>query len=140
MAKRSKSPIPKKVAGMKVPGVLRHADWVNTALNSPLIREAIAAALVAGAGAAAAVLSRGGPAAEGVKKAGAAVADTAGDAASAAAGFTHAAADAVTGLAAEAAKKLLPVSDAADGQTRFDAKPRGRKPKGENPQPTSADA
>ena len=53
MAKRSKGPVPKRVAGVKVPGVLRQFDWVKGALSSPLIREAIAAALVAGAGAAA---------------------------------------------------------------------------------------
>ena len=41
-------------------------SWINTALTSPLVREAVAAALIAGAGAAAAVFTKrhsGGPAA-----------------------------------------------------------------------------
>jgi hypothetical protein len=57
MAKKS-NPIPKKVAGVKIPKALRKSKMLRSLLNSPMGREIVANALTAGAGAAAAVLVR----------------------------------------------------------------------------------
>jgi hypothetical protein len=58
MSKKAKAAVPKKVGGVKVPAALRETGWLNDMLSSPIAREAIAAALVAGAAAAAAVFTK----------------------------------------------------------------------------------
>lgn len=78
--------------------------WISEALTSPIVREAIAAALIAGAGAAAAVFAGQG----GRKTAGSAkrlLSDATKD-------MTDAAAGALAGAATEAVKGLLPTRSA----------------------------
>lgn len=55
---KNKNPIPKKIAGLKVPKTLRKSKTLHSLLQSPMGREIVANALTAGAGAAAAVLLR----------------------------------------------------------------------------------
>jgi hypothetical protein len=47
-----------KRSGGKSSGILPNMEWLGNALSAPLVREAVAAALVAGAGAAAAILAK----------------------------------------------------------------------------------
>ena len=47
----------KKVSAAKPASAFRMPDWVSNAWDAPLVREAVAAALIAGAGAAAAVFA-----------------------------------------------------------------------------------
>ena len=69
VAKKSARPRA-KTARAKTPAVADKASWINNALSAPMVREAIAAAIVAGAGAAAAVfVKRHGPSAKQVKSA-----------------------------------------------------------------------
>lgn len=89
----AKLKIPKKIGGVKVPKALRKSKSVDTLLNSPVGRELLAGAIVAGAGAAAGALANYQPAKETIAGAGEAVAGTG----AAAAG---AAQDAVQGAAA----------------------------------------
>ena len=55
MAKK-KNPLPKRVAGVKIPKTIRKSRMLRAMLKSPMGRDLLANALVAGAGAAAAVL------------------------------------------------------------------------------------
>jgi hypothetical protein len=55
MAKK-KAPLPKKIAGVKVPKMVRKSRMLRAMLRNPMGRDLLANALVAGAGAAAAVL------------------------------------------------------------------------------------
>lgn len=56
MAKKTK--IPKKVAGIRIPKAIRRSTLLRSLLNSPMGRNIVADALVAGAAAAAAALVR----------------------------------------------------------------------------------
>jgi len=58
MAGKSKKVLPKRIAGFKVPKSLRKSRLLGSLLASPLGRQVVADALVAGAGAGAAVLVR----------------------------------------------------------------------------------
>jgi hypothetical protein len=54
-----KNKIPKKIAGVKIPKILRKDSLIKSLLNSPTGRQIIANALVAAAGAAASALLAG---------------------------------------------------------------------------------
>jgi hypothetical protein len=110
--KTAKKAAPKKGAAKK--GAARKAatsrsassfqmpDWVNNAMGSPLMREAVAAALIAGAGAAAAVLAkRHGPSGKQVKSA-------LSEASQAARNFADNAVGAFAGAASDTVRDLLP--------------------------------
>jgi hypothetical protein len=90
-------------SGAKGTAVSQTLSWINETLTSPLVREAIAAALIAGAGAAAAVFAGQGSAG-GHKKArslGTMISDATKD-------MTDSAAGALAGAATDAMKELLP--------------------------------
>ena len=101
MAKTLK--IPKKIAGVKVPKVLRKSTLMRNLLGSEVGRRVVADALVAAASAAAAVLVNRAD----VRKAGAAVAHTSEDAAKVAKDALKSAAAAVTESLGNAAKVAL---------------------------------
>jgi hypothetical protein len=111
MAKKGKgkSKLPKKVAGIKVPKMLRKGA-VATLFDSPRGREILADALMAAAGAAAASLVQHRPSARQVAKAGEAVVDAGTDAATATRDTVQSAAGAVADLVTEAAQHILPAS------------------------------
>src|SRR4051812_40683920 len=92
MAKSDTLKLPKKIAGVKVPKVLRHGT-VTEFLNSPVGRFVLAEALVAAATAAAAALKNYKPVSETVSDAGTTAKDLVKDAASGlvdvAAGVVH---------------------------------------------------
>lgn len=72
-AKKAGSPKTNTIVAKRKPAVSAPSgafDWLGTALQSPLARQALAAALVAGAGAAAAILGKNTTAMKQVKKAG----------------------------------------------------------------------
>jgi hypothetical protein len=54
----AKNPIPKKVAGMKIPRSVRRSKTLRSLLSNKMGREIVASAITAGAGAAAAALVR----------------------------------------------------------------------------------
>jgi hypothetical protein len=54
----AKNPIPKKVAGLKIPKTVRKSKTLRSLLSSHVGRELVASALTAGAGAAAAALAQ----------------------------------------------------------------------------------
>ncbi len=117
MAKKAKSKksagLPKTIAGVKVPKVVRKSTSLGTLINSELGREILADALIAAAGAAAAALTRTRTA----KAAGTAIVDAGSDAAAGAGAAANAtgdlvqtAAGAVAGVVTEAARSFLPAS------------------------------
>ena len=124
-----KSAGPTKTARAKAPaGAAQaswmNADWINNALSAPMVREAIAAAIVAGAGAAAAVfVKRHGPSASKVRSAAA-------DASSATKDLTDAAFGALAGAAAETMKGMLP----STGEGRTSSTQRRTKPQDQDSQ------
>lgn len=111
MVKRAKAKSSKKAA--KTPkrraatkassakaSAMANPNWLLGALNSPLAREAAAAALIAGAGAAAAVLARGGS--------GKGAGNPLRQASSVAKDLKEAAADVVADVASNAMRGMLP--------------------------------
>jgi hypothetical protein len=109
MAKNGKVKIPKKVAGVKVPKMLRKSP-IAALVDSPLGREILADAIVAAATAAAAALVKHRPSARQMADAGEAVVDAGSDAAAATRDTVQNAAGAVAGLVTEAAQQFLPTS------------------------------
>ena len=106
-----------KTARAKAPAVADKASWINNALSTPMVREAIAAAIVAGAGAAAAVfVKRHGPSAKQVKSAASEVSSATKDLADAAFG-------ALAGAAAETMKGMLPDRDAERSRSSAQRRP-----------------
>jgi hypothetical protein len=99
--------LPKSIAGVKVPKVLRHAGGFAGVLDSPLGRQVLADALVAAATAAAAALVRKPDKA---RDAGRAVAETGAEAAAATKDATQGAVGSVAGTVTEAARNVLPAS------------------------------
>jgi hypothetical protein len=71
----AKTKLPKSVAGLKVPKRLRKSRAVRGFLDNPIGREIIAAAIVAGAGAAASALGKRRPSVRQVGEAGEAALD-----------------------------------------------------------------
>jgi len=121
MAKRSKPKSgsqPKKRASKKSRGATasatrKTADWITSSLTSPLVREAVAAALVAGAGAAAAVFAMhsGSSGKKKVRSASSVLSDATQD-------VTDAAVEALAGAATDAVKGQLPGSNARGRSSR----------------------
>ncbi len=116
-AKKSVKPR-KKTARAKTPAAADKANWLNNALNAPMVREAIAAAIVAGAGAAAAVfVKRHGPGAKQVKSAASDISTATRDLAEAGFGV-------LAGAAAETMKGMLPDRDAGEGRGSAQRRPK----------------
>jgi hypothetical protein len=111
MAKKAqgKGKLPKTVAGVKVPKILR-TSALATLFESPLGRQILADALIAAAGAAAAALVQNRPTGKQIANAGEAVADAGADAAAATRDTVQSAAGAVANLVTEAAQHILPTS------------------------------
>lgn len=109
MAKKDKSKLPKKIAGVKLPKNLRKGV---AGLDSPLAREILADMLIAAAGAAAAALVKHRPTGRQVA-----------DAAGATRDVVQSAAETVTETVADAARRVLPasVTGASDGSEDDDA-------------------
>jgi hypothetical protein len=103
MAKKNR--IPKKIAGIKIPKVLRKNSLIKSLLGSPAGRQVIANALQAAAGAAAAALVASRSA--GGQKAGAAIAHAGEDGAELARRALKSAAGALTDALSNAAKSAL---------------------------------
>ena len=99
-------------------------DWVTSALSSPLVREAVAAALIAGAGAAAAVFAghSGSSGKKQIRSASSLLSD-------ATQNVTDAAVGALAGAATETVKGLLPASKAGDTNPARLSRPKGSKAK-----------
>lgn len=98
----------KKISAHKATGVSQTLNWIGETVNTPLVREAIAAALIAGAGAAAAVFA--GQSSTGQKRArslGTMISEATKD-------MTNSAAGALAGAATDAVKELMPTSGARD--------------------------
>jgi hypothetical protein len=112
MAKDSKTKVPKKIAGVKVPKAVRKSKAFDTLLGSPFGREVLAGALVAAAGAAASYLMKHRPSAGQVVGAGKATVEAGADAASATKDLTRAAAAALADLVTTASARFLPTAPA----------------------------
>src|SRR5690349_21122864 len=102
----AKLKIPKKVAGVKVPKVLRKSKSVDTLLNTPLGRELLAGALVAGAGAAASALTKHRPSAGQLSGSGTAVVQTGSAVPTATHDAVHGAASAISSALRDLAGRL----------------------------------
>jgi hypothetical protein len=117
MAKQTKSKkrAPKKTSGStrrssadKATGVRQTLSWIGETVNTPLVREAIAAALIAGAGAAAAVFAgRSSAVQKRARSLGTMISGATKD-------MTNSAAGALAGAASDAVKELMPTSRARD--------------------------
>jgi hypothetical protein len=106
---KTKTKVPKKVAGVKLPKTLRHSALVEAILQNDTARHLLADALIAAAGAAAAVLTRKvAPTTEQVAAAGEAVADTGIKAASATADLANGLVGTLGHAATAVASSLLP--------------------------------
>lgn len=132
MAKSSKSRVPKRMMGVKVPKVIRKSGALETVLNNPIARAALAEALVAAAGAAATVLLRQSPAAAGAAHARDAASEAGSDLGATAKEVAKGAAGAVAGVVIEAGRKMLAgTDDNASAQARHrresDARHVGKK-------------
>src|SRR4051812_28109146 len=115
MAKSDTLKLPKKIAGVKVPKVLRHGT-VTEFLNSPVGRFVLAEALVAAATAAAAALKNYKPVSETVSDAGTTAKDLVKDAASG-----------LADVAAGVVHQILPASSDAEGANQKTGKPKRDK-------------
>ena len=113
MAKKNR--IPKKIAGIKIPKVMRRNSLIKGLLGSPAGRQVIAQALLAAASAAAAVLTaaKAGDAKKAgeAKKAGAAVAQAGEDGIKVAKRALKSAAVALTDSLGDSAKSALGLED-----------------------------
>jgi hypothetical protein len=111
MAKQTKSKkrAPTKTSGStgrssadKATGVSQTLSWIGETVNTPLVREAIAAALIAGAGAAAAVFAgQNSGAQKRARSLGTMISDATRD-------MTNSAAGALAGAATDAVNELMP--------------------------------
>ena len=118
---KSKTKVPKTVAGVKVPKALRKSGWLDP-LADPQTREILADVLIAAAGAAAAALVRGRPSMRQVADAGEAALGASAEAGSVARDLVQEAASATAGVITDAAKAILPAS-----LTSSEVPVRGRK-------------
>ena len=89
-------------------------SWINESLSSPLVRQAVAAALVAGAGAAAAVLAGKGSMKAGTKSLGTMISG-------ATKGIADSALDAFAGAAGDATREMLPPESDEPSRSRRSA-------------------
>jgi hypothetical protein len=118
-ASRPKKRAPKKSRGKAASANRQTFDWITSSLTSPLVRQAIAAALIAGAGAAAAVFAgQSGRAKKKMKAASSLLSDATQD-------VTDAAVGALAGVATNAVEKLLPSSSAGGQSSRPGKRDRG---------------
>ena len=119
MAKKNR--IPKKIAGIKIPKVLRRNSLIKGLLGSPTGRQVIAQALLAAASAAAAVLTaaKAGEA----KKAGAAVAHAGEDGIKVAKRALKSAASALSDSLGDSAKSALGLQDTRRKRQRPESRP-----------------
>jgi hypothetical protein len=129
MTKKTKSRLPKTIAGVKVPKALRDSDWANGIIHSDAGRKLLADALMAAAGAAAAAILQHRPSAEQVAEAGEAAAKASRKAAGKAKDKTSRAA----GKLADTVLDILPGTESKTRSTRQDKK--GKSAKRENYQP-----
>ena len=108
MAKKAK--LPKTIAGVRVPKILRQSGTIDTLLNTEIGRKVLADAIMAAAGAAAAALVQNRPSGAQVARAGEAVADAGTEAASVTKDLVQGAVGVVAGAVTEAAQHVLPAS------------------------------
>jgi hypothetical protein len=135
--KKSTPKLPKKVAGVAVPKVLRRGTIADI-LNSPVGRLILAEALVAGAAAAAAALKNYKPIAEPVGQAVDAVERAGADAAITAKDLVQSAAGGLADVAAGVVRQIVPASSAAEdtGPGPADEKKGKRKQDKDNDGPS----
>ncbi|WP_201838401.1 hypothetical protein [Microvirga zambiensis] len=107
---KSKTKVPKTVAGVKVPKALRKSGWLDPLLADPQLREILADALIAAAGAAATAQVNERPSMRQVADAGEAALGASEEAGSAARDLVQDAASATAGVITDAAKAILPAS------------------------------
>jgi hypothetical protein len=107
---KSKTKIPKTVAGVKVPKALRKSGWLDPLLADPQTREILADVLIAAAGAFAAALVKKRPSPQQATATGEAADGAGAEAGSGARDLVQGAADAVAGVITDAAKAILPAS------------------------------
>ncbi|MBQ0821206.1 hypothetical protein KBI52_13425 [Microvirga sp. HBU67558] len=119
---KSKTKVPKRIAGVKVPKGLRKSGWLDPLLADPQTREILADVLIAAAGAAAAALVKERPSMRQVGDAGGAALGAGAEAGSAARELVREAASATAGVITNAAKAILPAS-----LTSSEVPVRGRK-------------
>ena len=112
MAKSNTLKLPKKIAGVKVPKVLRHGT-ITEFLNSPVGRAVLAEALVAAAAAAAAALKNYKP-----------VSETVADAGTTAKDLVKNAAGGLADMAAGVVHQILPASSDAEDANQKTGKPK----------------
>ena len=124
MAKRDTLKLPKKIAGVKVPKILRHGTATEF-LNSPVGRFVLAEALIA----AAAALKNYKPVAETVGQVADTVEKAGSEAASTAKDLVQSATSGLADVAAGVVRQIVPASSAADSQT--DRGEKSGKPKKE---------
>jgi len=105
---KSKTKVPKMIAGVKVPKTLRQSGWLDPLLANPQTREILADVLIAAAGAAAAALVKERPSMRQVADTGAATVGAGIEAGSAARDLVQEAASAAAGVIRDAAKAILP--------------------------------
>jgi hypothetical protein len=119
---KSKTKIPKTIAGVKVPKALRKSAWLDPLLADPQTREILADVLLAAAGAFAATLVKERPSMRQVAETGEAALGASAEAGSAARELVQEAAGAAIGVITDAAKAILPAS-----LTRSEEPARARK-------------
>jgi hypothetical protein len=107
---KSKTKVPKTIAGVKVPKALRKSGWLDPLLADPQTREILADVLIAAAGAAAAALVKERPSMRQVAETGQAALGAGAEAGSAARDLAQEAASAATSVITDAAKAILPAS------------------------------
>jgi hypothetical protein len=105
---KGKTKVPKTIAGVKVPKVLRKSGWLDPLLADPQTREILADVLIAAAGAAAAALVKERPSMRQVAETGEAALGAGAEAGSAARDLVQEAASAAAGVITDAAKAILP--------------------------------
>lgn len=131
MAKSGKAKLPKTVAGLKVPKVLRKSGMLETLVGSHAGRQILADALVAAAAAAAAALvkDRSGGSEGGKSRSKAVVSDATHAAAGAVAGFiTDAAQTLISGALGGTAETPKPVARARTARPKKAAEPKSESP------------
>jgi hypothetical protein len=124
MTKSDTLKLPKRIAGVKVPKVLRRPGTIVDFLNSPVGRLVLAEALIA----AAAALKNYKPVAETMGEAANTVEKAGIEAASTAKDFVQSAAGGLADVAAGVVRQIVPASSGADDQTDHGLERRG-KPK-----------
>jgi hypothetical protein len=129
---KSKTKVPKTVAGVKVPKALRKSGWLDPLLADPQTRAILADVLIAAAGAAAAALVRGRPSVRQVADAGEGALGASAEAGSVARDLVQEAASATAGVITDAANAILPASLTSSevpvsGRKRRTLKPKSSK-------------